>query len=288
MGLGILLLVAMLTPLLFQEVYQRAQTAFEEGRFADALSVLADLSKEESQRPAPHNLRALALAELGRYDEALAANQRARELDPANLNYVYNEGLIYVAKADFGHAELVFRTALVKFPQSTRIYEGLGETLFKLNRFGEAEKSLHRAAEISPRSSSAYIAMARLYYAIGDGEKLGAAASQAIALDPENYRACFYYGIWLLEYQHQVEAGAKNIRKSIDLQPRFVDGLKTWGRIVSHEGRWLEAVHVYEKAAGIDSHDDQVYYLLSVAYRKIGEEQKADRALAQYRRLRNR
>jgi Flp pilus assembly protein TadD len=84
MGLGILLLVAVLSPPSFQEIYQHAQDAFVEGRFADALTLLASLPKEESRRPAPYNLRALALAELGRYDEALAAKQRARELDPAN------------------------------------------------------------------------------------------------------------------------------------------------------------------------------------------------------------
>jgi tetratricopeptide (TPR) repeat protein len=284
--MGLLLFVAMLSPPSFQEVYQHAQDAFVEGRFADVISMLADIPKEESRRPAPHNLRALALAELGHYDEALTANQRARELDPANSNYVYNEGLIYIAQADFRHAELVFRAALVQFPQSALLLEGLSEALIKQNRFDEAEESLNRAAGISPRSGSVYVAMARLYYSLGDGEKLGAAASQAITLEPGNYRACFYYGIWLLDYQNQLEAGARNIRKSIDLEPRFVDGLKTWGRIVSHEGRWLEAVHAYETAARIDSHDDQVFYLLSVAYRKVGQEQKADWALAQYRKLR--
>src|SRR5450631_2950859 len=147
MGWGILLLVAMLSAP-FQGIYQRAQAAFEEGRFADAIALLADLPREESLRPAPYNLRALALSELGRYDEALAANQQARELDPANSNYVYNEGLIYVAKSDFGRAESVFRTALVQFPQSAKLFEGLGEALFKLNRFGDAEEALRRAAEI--------------------------------------------------------------------------------------------------------------------------------------------
>jgi tetratricopeptide (TPR) repeat protein len=286
MGCGILLFVAMLTPP-FQGTYQRAQSAFEEGRFADAIGLLAGLPGEDALRPAPYNLKALALSELGRYDEALTANQKARDLDPTNPNYVYNEGLIYVAKSDFGRAEQVFRTALAQFPQSAKLLEGLAEALFKLNRFSDAEESLRRAAELPSRGSSVYIAMARLYYALGDEEKLGAAASQAIALDPEDYRACYYYGIWLLEYQHQVEAGARNVRRSIDLQPRFMDGLKAWGRIASHEGRWREAVRVYEQAAEIDAHDDQVFYLLSVAYRKLGEEQKADTALARYRNLRN-
>ena len=284
-GQSILLFLAMLSLLTAQDAYQQAKTAFDEGRFGDAISLLADLPQNESLGPAPYNLRALAFAELGRYDQALAANQRARELDPLNPRYIYNAGLIYLNKGDLQSAELVFRKAVQDLPQSALLYQGLGEVLLKRNRFEEAEASLNRAAEISPKVASVYAVMARLHYTVGDGEKLGAAAAKAIALDPGNYLACFYYGAWLMQYQLQDKSGADYIRKSIDLQPRFVQGLKMWGRIVSHEERWAEAVRTYEKAAAVDPHDEQLFYLLSVAYRKLGEDQKADWALAQYRRL---
>lgn len=279
------ILLFILSPLMAQDVYQRAKAAFEEGRFDDTISLLADLSKSESLSPAPYNLRALAFIELGRYDDALAANRRARELDPGNPNYVYNAGLIYLDKGEPQRAEQVFREALQQFPQSSLLYQGLGEALVKLNRFGEAEVSLNRAAQISPESVAVHVSMAHLYYAMGDGDKLGTAASKAVALDPGNYLACFYYGSWLIEYQGQAASGAGYIRKSIDLQPRFVDGLKTWGRVASHEGRWGEAVHAYEKAAAVDPSDSQLFYLLSVAYRKVGKDQQADSALSRYRRL---
>jgi tetratricopeptide (TPR) repeat protein len=288
-GVGIILLFVlfsgMLSPLMAQDVYQRAKAAFEEGRFNDTISLLADLPQNETLSPAPYNLRALAFVGLGRYDEALAANRRARELDPGNPNYIYNAGLIYLDKGESPRAEMAFREALQHFPQSSMLYQGLGEALVKLNRFGEAEVALNRAARISPESASAHVGMAHLYYALGDGDKLGAAASKAVALDPGNYLACFYYGSWLMQYQGQVSSGADYIRKSIDLQPRFVDGLKTWGRIVSHEGRWAEAVRAYEKAVAVDPNDSQLFYLLSVAYRKLGQDHQADRALSQYQRL---
>lgn len=282
---GILLFLALVSPLLAQDVYRGAKKAFDEGRFGDAIALLADLPEDESLSPAPYNLRALAFAELGRYDEALAANQRARQLDPQNPRYVYNAGMMYLNRGDLHRAEQVFRGALQDFPQLALLYQGLGEVLLKGNRFDEAESSLNRAAEISPKGVSVHVILARLQYAVGNGEKLGIAASKAVALDPGNYLACFYYGAWLMQYQHQDKSGADYIRKSIDLHPRFVQGLKMWGRIVSREGGWAEAVRAYEKAVIIDPQDEQLFYLLSVAYRKLGEDQKADGALAQYRRL---
>jgi Flp pilus assembly protein TadD len=165
------------------------------------------------------------------------------------------------------------------------LHQGLGEALVRLNRFGDAEVSLSRAAQIAPEDASAQVSLAHLYYAVGDGAKLGAAVSKAIALDPANYLACFYYGSWLLEYQGQATRGAAYIQKSIGLQPQFVDGLKEWAHIVSHQGRWSEAARAYEKAAAADPKDSQLYYLLSVAYRKLGDDQRAEQALSQYRRL---
>ena len=268
-----------------QTVYERAKAVFAEGHFEDTISMLAELPPGEALSPAPYNLRALAFAALGRYDEALTANRRARLLDPGNSNYIYNSGLIYLDKGEPQRAELVFREALQQFPQSSMLYQGLGEALVRLNRFGEAELSLNRAVQMSPESASAQVSMAHLYYLVADGAKLGAAATKAIALDPGNYLACFYYGSWMLEYQGQAKAGADYIRKSIELQPRFVEGLKSWGHIASHDGRWSDAVRAYEKATAVDPGDGQLYYLLAVAYRKVGEDQQAERALSQFRRL---
>ncbi|HEY3132754.1 MAG TPA: tetratricopeptide repeat protein [Acidobacteriota bacterium] len=280
-----LLVLSLLSSALIQDAYQRATVAFQRGYFIEVLSLLAELPEQEADRPAPHNLRALALAELGRYGEALAANKRARELDPSNINYVYNRGLILIAKEDFQQAERVFRDAIDRFPQSSRLYQGLGETLYRLTRFKEAESWLREAVQADPTNGPAHIALARLFYALGDREDYGSAASKAIQLDPENYLACYYYGLWLLEVQGKFSEGSNYIGKSIELYPRFVDGLKAWGGVLSRQGRWDEAARTYEKAVALDLRNAQLYYLLAIAYHKLGEQGKAERAVEEYRRL---
>lgn len=280
-----LLVLSLLSSALLQDTYQRAAVAFQRGYFEEVLAILAQLPEQEADRSAPNNLRALALAEIGRYSEALAANKRARELDPSNINYVYNSGLILISKEDFQEAERVFRDAIERFPQSSRLYQGLGETLYKLARFKEAEHWLRRAVETDPVNIHAHIALARLFYALGDREGFGAAASKAVRLDPENYLACYYYGLWLTETQRNLTESSKYISKSIELHPRFVDGLKAWGGILSREGRWDEAARTYERAVAVDLRDAQLYYVLAIAYQKIGEHGKAERALEEFRRF---
>jgi tetratricopeptide (TPR) repeat protein len=261
-----------------EDTYQRAVASFQEGRFEAVLSLLADLPPQEAGRPAAYNLRAVALMELHRYDEALLASTRAQQLDPDNVNYIYNAGIIYLAKRDFPGAESTFRLGIQRFPQSSRLYEGWGEALFAVRRFQEA-------AELDPNSASAQVALAKLFSTLGDADRSGAAALRAIQLAPESHLACYYYGKYLLESKNQPSTGREYILRSITLSPNFVDGLIMWGALLSGEGRWEEAVKTYDRALVSDPADSRIYYRLFTAYRKLGQLEKSKWAMDQYERF---
>ena len=268
-----------------EDAYQRAVAAFQQGHFEEVLSLLATLPLEEAERPAAYNLKAVALMELRRYDEALLASKRAQRLDSDNVNYIYNAGIIYLAKRDFPGAENTFRLGIERFPQSSRLYEGWGEALFAVRRFQEAAVKFQKAAELDPNSASAYVALAKLFSTLGDADRSGAAALRAIQLAPESHLACYYYGKYLLESKGQPSAGRDYILKSITLSPHFVEGLIMWGAILSGEGRWEEAVKAYDQALASDPADSRVYYRLFTTYRKLGRLDKSEWALEQYNRF---
>ena len=77
----------------------------------------------------------------------------------------------------------------------------------------------------------------------------------------------------------------QRVQESIELRPDFAEGLKTWARLLSDEGKWEEAARYYERAVAADSRDAEAAFLLSRAYRKLGETRKADEALARYRTM---
>ncbi len=276
----------LLVPLLAaQDYYQRAVEAFREARAEEAIALLGKLPADEANRPAPHNLKAVALARLGRYEEAMAANRRAQQLDPGNAHYAYNGGLILLNKKDFSQAEQAFRRAIDRFPQVAVLQQGLGETLIKLERYQDAEQTLRDAVRIEPGSGPAHAVLAELFYLLGDGENLGATAKKAVDLAPDHYLGHYYYGKWLLEYEDRLSEGAVHLDKSVRLNPRFVDGWRDWGQLLARQGEWAEAAQAYERAVAIDTHGGRLFYLLSVAYRRLGQDRKADDALARYRKL---
>ena len=276
----------LLVPLLAaQDYYQRAVEAFREARVEETIALLEKLPAGEANRPAPHNLKAVALARLGRYEEAMAANQLAQQLDPGNAHYAYNGGLILLNKKDFSQAEQAFRRAINRFPRTAVLQQGLGETLIKLERYQDAEQTLRDAVRIEPGSGPAHAVLAELFYLLGDGENLGATAKKAVDLAPDHYLGHYYYGKWLLEYEDRLPESAVHLGKSVKLNPRFVEGWRDWGQLLARREEWAEAAQAYERAVAIDTHGGRLFYLLSVAYRRLGQDRKADDALARYRKL---
>ena len=280
-----LILVSLLFGLLAQGAYQQALEAFQQGRLETVISLLADLPEGEAGQPEVYNLRAVALARLDRFDEALIANQRARHLAPENTNYIYNAGMLYLDKSDFLKAERLFHDALERFPHASPLYHGLAETFFRLNEFKKAERYLRRVLEMDPQNVTAYIALAKLFYALGDQKGIESTARKAVELAPDNYWACYYYGLFLLEHRSDAKEGRQYIRKSLELYPGFVEGLRIWGRLLAREGRWREAAATYEKALAIDPRNRPLYYLLASTYRQLGKKTAAARALKKYRSL---
>jgi len=264
--------------------YEQAVESFQNGEYGETLTLLDQIAPGE-QGAAVYNLRSLALMRLQRYDQAIRASEQAQKLNPAEANYVYNAAMIYLASDDPRAAEKTLRSALESFPDSPRLHEGLGEVLYTLSQLRGAEREFRQALALDPANGNAQVALAKLLYALGDREGFAGAAAEAIRLAPNNYLACYYYGKLLEEQRDQIAEGRKYIEKSCALSPAFTDGWIALGRLWQRDGRWSEAAAAYERATTSDPKNAQAYYLLSLAYRKVGNLGQAEQALDRYRRL---
>jgi tetratricopeptide (TPR) repeat protein len=278
---GMFPLLALVLTTLLAATYETARAEFEQGRYEAALAALESLSPEAGGAAA-QNLKALALAQLRRYNEAIEAIARARRLDGNNLSYAYNAGLILYDAGRLEESSRVFEDALRRFGPSAPLLAGLGEVQFRSNRFAGAERSLQQALALEPRNLAARIVLARLFRATGQAERFEAAAREALAIDARNPQACYYYGLARLDAGDR-PAAVEYIRRSLDLQPGFAEALKSWGQLLGEDGKWGDALRAYEQAAHVDADDAETLYLLATAYRKTGQADKAAQALARYR-----
>jgi tetratricopeptide (TPR) repeat protein len=267
------------------DLYTQAVAAFQSGQYEQALSDLDSYQPPKDQLAAKENLRSLALMELHRYDDALAASEAARRLDRDNVNYICNAGIIYLGKQDFHSAEKLFRDAIRAFPKASRPYEGWGEALFAVRRFPEAQTQFLKAVELDPESPSAQLALAKLYFTIHDPDRLDAAAKRAVQLAPDSFLACYYYGRHLIEDQGDRVAGREYLERTVSLAPKFTDGLLSWAKLLADEQNWTEAIETYQRAIASDQSDPRPYYGLFLVYRKLGNREKVGWALQKFREL---
>lgn len=94
-------------------------------------------------------------ARLGMHAEAEASYRKALELDPNCASAHVNLAVELVRNGDMAQAESHYRKALLIRP-TAEVHNGLGVTLDRQQRSGEAIAEFHRAIELDPKYTSAY------------------------------------------------------------------------------------------------------------------------------------
>jgi adenylate cyclase len=84
-------------------------------------------------------------------DAALAAAQRALELDDHNAVFYAIKARIQVARREYGNAMLENRTAIILNPTLASAYCGMGDTLAYQGQYEQAMPCFERALALSPR-----------------------------------------------------------------------------------------------------------------------------------------
>jgi tetratricopeptide (TPR) repeat protein len=153
----------------FQEVLRAAPTNLnarfslgvayiQAGQLVEALDILTALRPVMERQPIYHLQRALALAGLARWDDAIAAAEAARRLDPNRAEPYETLGRIYLARKDPARAQDMYARAIELKPDLTSARLALG-TLLDFTRQPEAALQQYEAAAATdPRSQPAVVA----------------------------------------------------------------------------------------------------------------------------------
>jgi TolB-like protein/Flp pilus assembly protein TadD len=110
---------------------------------------------------------ALLLSSLGRFDEALAEIERARNLDPASLIINSNVGEVLYYARRYEEAIEPLRKTLEMDPSFRQAYIGLALCYTQINRFPEAVAELQKALSLS-RDAAVLSDLGYVYAVSGD------------------------------------------------------------------------------------------------------------------------
>ena len=176
----------------------------------------------------------------GRYDEALAAYNKAIELDP-NLVYAWNnKGNSLNDLGRYDEALAAYNKVLELDSNDEYAWTGKGDTLYFLRRDQEALDAFNKALSIDPSFKYAWSSKGTLLHDLG-------------------------------RYQEALDA----YNSALSSDPNFENAWTGRGNALNSLGRYQEALDAYNKALSIDSNDEYAWNGEGTALYDLGRYQEA-------------
>jgi tetratricopeptide (TPR) repeat protein len=170
------------------------------------------------------------------------------------------------------------------FPGSWRTHQLRAEG-FALRRdhdnvIQEYEAALH----LRPNEAELHEAMGEFYLDNRADEDARSELEKAEALDPSRTKTLYLLGrLYVLDNDN--EKAVPVLERALQLQPNLNEAGALLGTAYIRMGKFAEAIPRLEKAAPLD-HMGNIHYLLYQAYRKLGEADLAQKALARSQDIR--
>jgi len=181
---------------------------------------LAELLENIPFQARCHNGLGNVYGALGRYEEALAAYQRAIDLDPKLANPHNGLGTVYYSLGSYEEALAAYQRAIDLDPKSAYAHNGLGNVYRDLGRHDEALAAYRRAIELDPKYALPHNGLGNVYRDLGRYEEALAAYQRAIELDSKLVYP--HYNLARLEARWgNKETALQHLERAIALDQRW-------------------------------------------------------------------
>ena len=154
-------------------------------------------------------------------------------------------------------------------------YGAMGMLLMAAEYREAAEACLLDAEALAPDAVKWPYYLAHLYKAGGDNAKSKAAFERALRLQPRNVSALVWLGDAFLD-QGRPEAAQPLFERALAEDSQSIAALVGLGRAALARSDYAHAVDHLEQALAIDSRQAAIHYPLAMAYRGLGQQDKAD------------
>lgn len=199
----------------------------------------------ESERTGDYwNNLGISLESLGRYDEALAAYDRALELDPESAHSWSNKGALLRRLRRYDEAMACQDKALALDPRFAYAWHGRGKVLMALKRHEEAIAAFDKALEVHPTFSAALGAKAHALELLGRCEDALGCYRAVAEMDRLDAEALAGMGRCLHELG-DLEKAIDCYDRTLEIEPQDVNTMYNRALAVDQAGRRHDAVEGY-------------------------------------------
>src|SRR5277367_634699 len=213
-------------------------------------------------------------------------------MEPSEQN-LFDWGSEFLLHRTYEPAIDVFQQATVRYPNSPRLFIGLGMALYARGKYDEAVKALLVAADLNPNDPSCYLFLSRAYDSSpSQADEVIQRFRRYSELQPQNGQALYDYAMSLWKGKraqdptldlHQIET---LLKKSIELDPKLAESHLQLGNLYSDQSKYSEAIPEYLRALELDPDLGDAHYRLGQAYVRTGQKGLAQEQIEIYQKLR--
>ena len=170
------------------------------------------------------------------------------------------------------------------FPDSWRTHQLRAEGFALRQNLDDAVKEYKAALQLRPDEAELHEALGEFYLDNHSDEDAQRELEKAVALDSSRTKALYLLGrLYVLDREN--EKAVRYLERALRLQPNLNEASGLLGTAYVRMGKFADAIPRLEKAAALD-HYGNIHYQMYLAYRKLGQSEPAQKALARSQDLR--
>ena len=284
-------LAQQINPSSYDNGYDLAMADFLLGKRAQAREVVLELVKVKDTGEL-RNLLGQVDEKDGKYVEAANDFEAAAHLDPSEDN-IFDWGSEMLLHRTYEPAITIFQQAVQRFPNSPRVYIGLGLALYSRGKYDEAIKALIAAADMNPTDPRCYVFLSKAYNSSPlQADEVIQRFRRYAELQPGNALAQYYYAIslWKGKRVEDTSTGMDTVesllQKSIALDDGLAEAHVQLGNLYADQHKYDKSISQYVRALALDPSLSDAHYRLGTDYVHVGEKDSAQKEFAVYQKLR--
>jgi predicted Zn-dependent protease len=259
-------------------------------QYASAIATLQELIGREHDSSELENLLAEAFAAQGDTGNASDAYRRAIAFDPSDENNYLDFASFCLENRAFEDGLKVIAMGLHAHPDSARLFFMRGVIEASQDNFDLAENDFEHAAVLNPQHDFGTVGLGALYLERGNSAEALKVTRAQLRQKPDDPSLLYLLGEGLLSSgaapgQPAFAEAQESLEKSVKLNPALCLPHVSLGSIYLSEERYADAALQFEAARAIDPSENSAYSHLAVAYRHLGQPEKAKEVLSALQRI---
>jgi tetratricopeptide (TPR) repeat protein len=208
-------------------------------------------------------LTATTWQQLGYWKDNISLYQHTLQVTTGNYLILNNYGIALADGGRFDEAILQYQEALRAWPKSATAHVNLGAALAHQGKFAEAIGHYCEALKLIPDYALAHGNTGRALAHLGRIDEAIAHYEEALKIDPSLADVHLNLGILLVK-KGDYENALRHYDMVLRLEPNSTKGPINMGAALAQEGRLDEAIHCFTEALRIDPKSVEAHFNLGV------------------------